>query len=149
MLGGLAVGAIGYGAMSFARPYGQAQHDATDATADSLVGRAIELGVTMIDTADIYGDSEQHIGAALSGRRDQVVLATKFGIVRAPSGDKPPVINGPPTTSANVSSVPCGCCAPTESICTTTTVWTRTCRSRKQSVRWPTSSPKERSGTSD
>ncbi|MEU3985403.1 aldo/keto reductase [Streptomyces sp. NPDC026672] len=95
-LGELTVGAVGYGAMSFARPYGQAQGDVKDDTADALIGRAIELGATMIDTADLYGDSEERIGKALGGRRDQVVLATKFGIVRASGGDEPPLMNGRP-----------------------------------------------------
>ncbi|MEW2546833.1 aldo/keto reductase [Streptomyces sp. NPDC047002] len=95
-VGGLAVGAVGYGAMSFARPYGQGQYDVKDDTADALVGRAIELGATMIDTADLYGDSEDRIGKAVAGRREQVVIATKFGIVRATAGDEPPLMNGRP-----------------------------------------------------
>lgn len=78
---GLAVGAIGYGAMGFARPYGQTAAQASDDSADALVARAVDLGVTLIDTSDIYGDSEDLIGKAIAGRRDQVVLATKFGIV--------------------------------------------------------------------
>ncbi|GAA3717740.1 aldo/keto reductase [Streptomyces tremellae] len=95
-VGGLAVGAVGYGAMSFARPYGQGQSDVGDDTADALVGRAIELGATMIDTADIYGDSEERIGKAVAGRREQVVVATKFGIVRAAAGGESPIMNGRP-----------------------------------------------------
>lgn len=46
-----------------------------------LIHRAIDLGITFLDTADIYGDSEVQVGKAIAGRRDQVVLATKFGIV--------------------------------------------------------------------
>lgn len=95
-IGGLKVGAIGYGAMSFARPYGQVQEHATDDNADALIGRAIDLGATMIDTADLYGDSEEKIGKAVAGRRDQVVIATKFGIVRPSGGDEPPLMNGRP-----------------------------------------------------
>jgi aryl-alcohol dehydrogenase-like predicted oxidoreductase len=96
--GGLTVGAIGYGAMSFGRPYGQSAEQATDSTADALIGRAIELGVTLIDTADIYGQgtSEELIGKAIAGRRDQVVIATKFGIVRSLAADGGPVMNGRP-----------------------------------------------------
>ena len=94
--GGLAVGAIGYGAMGFSRPYGQSADQATDSTADALIGRAIELGVTMIDTADIYTGSEEFIGKALPGRRDKVVIATKFGIVRGLREGQPPVLNGRP-----------------------------------------------------
>jgi aryl-alcohol dehydrogenase-like predicted oxidoreductase len=94
--GGLTVGAIGYGAMSFARPYGQSAEQATDSIADALIGRAIELGVTLIDTADIYAGSEETIGKAIAGRRDQVVIATKFGIVRSLTSGDGPAMNGRP-----------------------------------------------------
>jgi aryl-alcohol dehydrogenase-like predicted oxidoreductase len=93
---GLTVGAVGYGAMSFARPYGQTADDATQDGADRLIGRAIELGVTLIDTADGYGNSEEVIGRAVAGRRDKVLIATKFGIVRALTPEGPPIINGRP-----------------------------------------------------
>ena len=92
---GLTVGAIGYGAMSFARPYGQRDADTSDSPRD-LVTRAIELGVTLLDTADIYGPSEEILGEAIAGRRDKVVLATKFGIVSSPRNGKPGVMNGTP-----------------------------------------------------
>ncbi|MBM9504417.1 aldo/keto reductase [Streptomyces sp. KK5PA1] len=83
--------------MSFARPYGQTEEHTTDSGADALIGRALELGVTLIDTADLYGDSEEIIGKAVAGRRDKVVIATKFGIVRGITPDgPPPVINGRP-----------------------------------------------------
>ncbi|MFJ4845599.1 MULTISPECIES: aldo/keto reductase [unclassified Streptomyces] len=94
--GGLTVGAVGYGAMSFGRPYGQSEEHTTGGTADALIGRAAELGVTLIDTADVYAGSEEIIGKAVAGRRDQVTLATKFGIVRPLTSDGPPVINGRP-----------------------------------------------------
>jgi aryl-alcohol dehydrogenase-like predicted oxidoreductase len=90
---GLEVGAIGYGAMSFAGAYGQHAAPTKDDPHD-LVSRAIELGATMIDTADLYGDSEEIIGNAIAGRRDQVVLATKFGIKAIPADGAPPVIDG-------------------------------------------------------
>lgn len=93
---GPSVGAIGYGAMGFARPYGQGADQASDDSADALVGRALELGVTMIDTADVYGDSEERIGKAIAHRRDQIVLATKFGIVSSIGTGAPPVMNGRP-----------------------------------------------------
>ncbi|GAA5178495.1 aldo/keto reductase [Rugosimonospora acidiphila] len=93
---GLIVGAVGYGAMSFARPYGQTADVASQDGADRLIGRAIELGVTLIDTADGYGDSEEVIGRAVAGRRDKVMIATKFGIVRALTPAGPPIINGRP-----------------------------------------------------
>src|ERR1700754_2047620 len=81
----LTVGAIGYGAMSFANPYGQTGYDGVQA-AREIVDRAVDLGVTLFDTAEGYGDSEAILGEALAGRRDKVVLATKFGIVSAPFG---------------------------------------------------------------
>jgi aryl-alcohol dehydrogenase-like predicted oxidoreductase len=94
--GGLTVGAVGYGAMSFARPYGQSEAHSSADNADALVGRAVDLGATLIDTADVYGGSEEAIGKAVAGRRDQVVLATKFGIVRPLTEAGPPIINGRP-----------------------------------------------------
>src|SRR3984893_15559684 len=50
--------------------------------------RAIELGVSFLDTADVYGQghNEELIGKAIAGRRDEVVLATKFGVLREPDG---------------------------------------------------------------
>jgi aryl-alcohol dehydrogenase-like predicted oxidoreductase len=66
-----------------------------DASAIELVHRALDLGVTLLDTANIYGDSEVKVGKALSGRRDRVVLATKFGIVGA-TGAKNRSVDGTP-----------------------------------------------------
>jgi aryl-alcohol dehydrogenase-like predicted oxidoreductase len=75
--GGLTVSGIGFGAMSIAGVYGAAD----DAESIATVRRALDLGVTLIDTADIYGGghSEELVGRAIRGRRDEVVLATKFG----------------------------------------------------------------------
>jgi aryl-alcohol dehydrogenase-like predicted oxidoreductase len=71
------VSAVGLGAMSFAGVYGSAE----DAESEATVARALELGVTFIDTANIYGagHSEEVVGRAIAGRRSDVVLATKFG----------------------------------------------------------------------
>jgi aryl-alcohol dehydrogenase-like predicted oxidoreductase len=71
------VSAIGLGAMSFAGVYGGSD----DAESEDTLTRALELGVTFIDTANIYGAgrSEQVIGRVIAGRRAEVVLATKFG----------------------------------------------------------------------
>jgi aryl-alcohol dehydrogenase-like predicted oxidoreductase len=71
------VSAVGLGAMSFAGVYGSAE----DAESEATVTRALELGVTFIDTANIYGagHSEEVVGRAIAGRRSDVVLATKFG----------------------------------------------------------------------
>ncbi len=77
------VSAIGFGAMSMgiASTYTSSVHNDDDAVA--LIHRALELGITLLDTADIYGDSERQVGKAIQGRRDQVVLATKFGFTGA------------------------------------------------------------------
>jgi aryl-alcohol dehydrogenase-like predicted oxidoreductase len=71
------VSAVGLGAMSFAGVYGGAEDEESAAT----VGRALELGVNFVDTANIYGSghSEEVVGRAIAGRRADVVLATKFG----------------------------------------------------------------------
>lgn len=82
--------------MGFARPYGQAEDHATDDTADALIGRSLDLGVTLVNSSDVYGGSEEAIGKAIARRRDQVVLATKFGIVQGPFDGAPAIINGRP-----------------------------------------------------
>ena len=78
---GLQVSSIGLGCMSIgiADVYTSSAQDETKAV--QLVHRALDLGVNFLDTANIYGDSEIKVGKALRGRRDGVVLATKFGIV--------------------------------------------------------------------
>ncbi|KFZ82636.1 aldo/keto reductase [Amycolatopsis sp. MJM2582] len=79
-LGGLEVGAQGLGCMGMSQAYG-VRDDDTESIA--TVHRALELGVTLLDTADVYGAgaNEELVGRAIAGKRDQVVLATKFGIV--------------------------------------------------------------------
>jgi len=69
---GLVVSVVGLGANNFGRRIGV---DDTRAVVDAAIG----AGITLIDTADVYGDSELLLGEVLEGRRDQVVLATKFG----------------------------------------------------------------------
>ena len=58
-----------------------------DAESVATIHRALDLGVNLFDTADIYGPfiNEEFVGRALAGRRDEVIIATKFGIVRDPS----------------------------------------------------------------
>jgi aryl-alcohol dehydrogenase-like predicted oxidoreductase len=81
-LGTLDVGRIGLGCM------GMLTSDADEAESIRTIHRAIELGVTLIDTAEIYGPftNEELVGRALKGHRDQVVLATKFGLVSHSGG---------------------------------------------------------------
>jgi aryl-alcohol dehydrogenase-like predicted oxidoreductase len=83
---GLEVSAIGFGAMSIgiADVYSSSLKD--EQSAIDLLHRALDLGVTLIDTANIYGDSELKVGKALKNRRDQAILATKFGITGATVG---------------------------------------------------------------
>lgn len=80
-LGGLQVGRLGLGAMGMSVAYAVGGFD--DAESVRTVHRAIDLGVTLIDTAEVYGPyvNEELLARALRGRRDQVVLATKFGLI--------------------------------------------------------------------
>ncbi|WP_410611286.1 aldo/keto reductase [Amycolatopsis sp. lyj-109] len=80
-LGDLEVSRIGLGAMGMSFGYTGAGQD--DAESIRTIHRALDLGVTFIDTAEIYGPytNEELVGRALKGRRDQVVVATKFGFV--------------------------------------------------------------------
>jgi aryl-alcohol dehydrogenase-like predicted oxidoreductase len=91
---GLSVGAIGLGCMSFSPAYGGFEGvDPTD-----VILRAVDLGVTLFDTADVYGPhtSELAVGKAIAGRRDDVKIATKFGIVSGPGQGQPPIVKGTP-----------------------------------------------------
>jgi aryl-alcohol dehydrogenase-like predicted oxidoreductase len=83
-LGALTVSRLGLGAMGMSGVYGTAE----EAESIRTIHRALELGVTFLDTAEIYGPyhNEELIGRALKGRRDEVVLATKFGMVSHAGG---------------------------------------------------------------
>ena len=83
---GLEVSAMGLGCMGMSEFYGRAD----EGEAIRTVHRALELGIDFLDTADMYGPftNEKLVGRAISGRRDTVVLATKFGNVRGENGER-------------------------------------------------------------
>lgn len=84
-LGGLAVSELGLGCMGMSEFYGPAD----EAEATRTIHRAVDLGVTLLDTADVYGlgANERLVGKAIADRRERVVVATKFGNVRSESGE--------------------------------------------------------------
>jgi aryl-alcohol dehydrogenase-like predicted oxidoreductase len=89
---GLAVSALGLGCMGMSQAYGPGDDQESEAT----IHRALDLGMTFLDTADAYGPftNERLVGRAIAGRRDELVLATKFGNQRLADGRQ--VVNGKP-----------------------------------------------------
>src|SRR5437016_13111466 len=101
-LGGLDVSRIGLGTMAMSGYY--LDPDSSDDESIRTIQRALELGVTHIDTAEIYGPyaNEELVGRALNGRRDDVVVATKFGLVSHSGGGPGVLDSSPPNLRAAV-----------------------------------------------
>ena len=93
-LGGLTVSAIGLGCMGMSEFYGPTD----EAEAIATIHRSLDLGMTLLDTADMYGPftNEELVGRALRGRRDRAVLATKCGIVRDATNTRIRGLDGSP-----------------------------------------------------
>jgi aryl-alcohol dehydrogenase-like predicted oxidoreductase len=94
-LGGLDVSRLGLGTMGMSAYYTGARTD--DRESIGTIHRAVDLGITLIDTAEVYGPylNEELVGRALAGRRDQVVLATKFGMISHRHGGRPGLDSSP------------------------------------------------------
>jgi aryl-alcohol dehydrogenase-like predicted oxidoreductase len=153
----LTVRAIGLGCMGMSQSYGDADDDVSAAT----IRTALDLGADFLDTSDVYGASditwgvpirgfghnEELIGRAIAGRRDDVVLATKFGLI-SHRQDGARALDSSPASMRVALEGRSGVSAPTTSTSTTSTASIPARRSRRRSAHWANWSPKARSATS-
>jgi len=134
-------GVIGLGCMGMTASYDmETQRD--EATSIAVIHQALDLGMTLLDTADAYGPytNEELVGRALTGgHRERAVLAcsptpsrsrTRAAARPGPAGTAARSTSGGPSTAA------CGGCAPITWTCTSCTGWTRRCRWRRPGERW-------------
>ena len=133
---GLEVSAIGLGCMTMTGGYG-VKPDRAEMIA--LIRTAVERGVTFFDTAETYGapfTNEELVGEALQPFRDQVVIASKFGIASTPRpANGSPGKTASPRTSAPPSTACCGACGSIASICSTNIASIPRCRWRTSRAR--------------
>ena len=125
--------------------YGEAERDEAESIA--VIHRALELGVTLLDTADMYGPytNEELVGRALDGRRDEAVLATKCGLVVEDAAEYVLRQGRPAGARARGDrGLAASGCGPTTSTCTSCTASTRRRRSRRPGARWPSWSRRAR-----
>jgi hypothetical protein len=140
------VGVIGLGCMGMTFSYDM-ETPRDEATSISVIHRALDLGMTLIDTADAYGPytNEELVGRALAGgHRERAVLATKVGLLTDsveavnPGGSSPGAgRNGRPGTCESRSTAACAGSASTTWTSTSCTGWIRKCRWRRPGGRWP------------
>ena len=132
---GIPVSAIGLGCMGLSEFYGP---PAQESEAINLLHRAVDLGVTHFDTAEIYGQgrNEQLLGKAFAGRRGRIVLATKFGPQRDPATGAFLGWTALRPMSAAPAKRVFSDWVRTGSICTISTVWIHRLRSKRRWERW-------------
>ena len=129
---GLEVSAIGLGCMGLSHAYGPA---VSEQDGIALIRAAVDLGITFFDTAQVYGpfSNEELVGKALAPVREQVVIATKFGF--SFDGSRSTGLDSRPEHIKATVEDSCAAWAWRASTCSTSTVWTPTCRSRRSPAR--------------